>query len=70
MIVIERFEGGIAVLEEVSNGKITEIDRSLLPENAGEGDVVNFQNGSYIINKEKTAERRRSIIARMRKMGL
>jgi hypothetical protein len=70
LIVIERFEGDVAVLEEVELCQYIDVDRCLLPINAREGDVVELQSGSYIVNRTATAARRREVVARLRKMGL
>jgi len=68
MIIIERFEGNLAILED--NNKSIEIERASLPKNAKEGDLIELKGGKYVINAEKTAERRRSVISRLKKMGL
>ena len=56
MTVIDRFEGSIAVLE-TENGTVT-LQRSLLPENACEGDVLVCENGIWRIDTETTENRR------------
>ena len=72
MTVIERFEGQIAVLEEIESGKHEQVDRALFPANAREGDVVEYstQSGKYTVNAESTAERRSKVVNRLRRMGL
>jgi hypothetical protein len=70
MTVIDRFENDTALLEDVDSRKITGISKSLLPENACEGDVVELHSGIYTVNTEATAARRQMIIEKMRKMGL
>ncbi|MGN1467480.1 MAG: DUF3006 domain-containing protein [Ruminococcus sp.] len=58
--IIDRFEGGKAVLEE-DEGKFKEVDKALLPENAQEGDCLIFENGKYTLNKEKSAKLKEDI---------
>jgi len=70
MTVIERFEENIAILEETDTGEFIEVNRTLLCENAKEGDVVEKSGETYMINAEKTNERRTKIVNRLRKMGL
>ena len=70
MIVIERFEGNVAILEDTETCKHIEVDRNLLPENAREGDAVEDCGGKYAVNAESTALRRSKITERLRKMGL
>jgi hypothetical protein len=69
MIVIERFEGEIAILEDIETCQHIEVDKNKLPENAREGDVVEFCGNTnlYTVNQEKTAERRSKILARLRR---
>ena len=66
MTVIDRFEGGYAVLVSES-GSIT-VPADELPAGAAEGDVLIYQNDSYLINKEATAKKRRQTRARLRKL--
>jgi hypothetical protein len=65
MVIIERFEGDVAILEPCA-----EIKRGLLPKNAREGDVIVLQNGVWSIDSEATSARREKIVGRLRKMGL
>lgn len=70
MIIIERFEENIAVLEDGDNGKSIEVDRNILPHNAKEGDVLELSDGCYLVNSEETEKRRKAVIERLRKLGL
>ena len=70
MIVIDRFEGDIAVLETDSG--MVDVQRNILPENASEGDVIAEVNGAYIIDNEATEARRAAVRAkysRLRRRG-
>lgn len=58
--IIDRFEGEIAVLED-ENSKFTEVKKSLLPNNAKEGDCVVLKDGKYTINKETTEKLKEEI---------
>jgi len=59
MIIIDRFEGDFAVLETDSG--MIETDRTKIPENAAEGDVLIMENGVYIVDVKGTEMRRESI---------
>ena len=48
--IIDRFEGEYAVLEEES-GAHKDVRRTLLPQNAAEGDLLHFDGESYSIDK-------------------
>lgn len=60
MLIIERFEGNTAVVED--DGKHFEVSRDDLPANAREGDVLKKVGGIYEIDKEKTESRRKEIL--------
>ncbi|MCL1903265.1 MAG: DUF3006 domain-containing protein [Oscillospiraceae bacterium] len=70
MIIVERFEGDIAIIEDTNNSKHIEVDRELLPQSVKEGDVLELREGLYIVDENKTAEKRRAIAERLRKLGL
>ena len=59
MLIIDRFEGDMAVVE--NDGGIMDIPRSLLPENAKEGDILIENNGGYTIDSAAVEKRRREI---------
>ncbi|MGN1481025.1 DUF3006 domain-containing protein [Porcipelethomonas sp.] len=60
MLIIERFEGNIAVIEDDDNH--LEIDRNSLPDNAREGDVLVKSGDAYKIDPEQTKKRREKIL--------
>jgi len=66
MIIIDRFEGDFAVLETDSG--MIETDRTKIPENAAEGDVLIMENGVYIVDVKGTEMRRESIRNRFKRL--
>lgn len=66
MNVIDRFEGEYAVIE-TENGMIT-VERSLIPDDARAGDVLGYENGCYVTDRETTAERRRAAGRKLRRL--
>lgn len=68
MMIIDRFEGETAVIEDGENR--LEIEKSLLPPEAEEGDVIVFEAGVYAVDKEETKKRRAEALALLRKLGL
>lgn len=54
---IDRLEGRVAVCED-EDGKLSEIPRASLPEDAKEGDVLAFCDGHYVIDRQSTERRR------------
>lgn len=65
-MIIDRFEGEYAVVETDSG--MIDIERSKLPENAAEGDVIELHDGAYIINSAETAERRERAASRLKRL--
>lgn len=59
--VIDRFEEGIAVLEEQTTGKMEHVLQSKLPEQAKEGDCILCIHGKYAIDKNQTQARENKI---------
>lgn len=66
MTVIDRFENNTAVLE--TDGVITEIERSQLPENAREGDVLMQNDGIWTVDVSATEKRRAEIREIMKRL--
>lgn len=63
-LTIDRFEGTYAICEDKEK-KMFAIEKSELPDKAGEGDVLSISNeGVITVDKEET-KRRREKIARM-----
>ncbi len=59
MLIVDRIEDGIAVIEQCS-GRI-EVPVGMLAEDVREGDIVTLQNGLYTADKAATEKRRREI---------
>ncbi len=60
MIILERFEDNIAVIE--NEGSIMKIERSNVADDVSEGDVLKKENGVYNIDKESTERRKQEIL--------
>lgn len=63
MLVIDRFEGEMAVIEY--NGRTFNLPRSLLPAETKEGDVLRV---SITVDKEQTAKRKKKIESLMEEL--
>lgn len=57
MLILDRFEGDIAVIE--SDEGMKEVKRSEV--NASEGDVLSFDGEKYVTDTAATAERKQKI---------
>ena len=66
MTVLDRFEGGYAVLE-TENGTVTVL-RSSLPEDVREGDVLTERDGHFAVDTSTTEQRRSSHARRLRRL--
>lgn len=65
MVIIDRFEGEYAVCELSDKEKGTTtilIERTKLPCDVREGDILSVEGNSYVILKEETENRRKKII--------
>lgn len=58
--IIDRFEGKYAVCE-LENKKVINIEKSKLPVNTKEGDVITITDDKIIINKEETIKLREDV---------
>ena len=59
-LIIDRFEDEYAVCED-ANKKILNINKSKIPKQAKEGDIIIYTDGKYILDKEKTLNRKKYI---------
>ena len=57
---IDRIESEKAVLE-CENGEFVTLDVKSLPKNIKEGDILNFEEGSYFLNSAETEKRKEKI---------
>ncbi len=55
MIVVDRFESDIALLE--IDGKMLEVCRSLLPKEAIEGSILTFDGEKYVLDETASTKR-------------
>ncbi|MBR2588389.1 MAG: DUF3006 domain-containing protein [Bacilli bacterium] len=56
ILVIDRFEGDLAVCEDRETRKMLNIEVCKLPENVQEGDVIRYKNGEYKLDEEAKHE--------------
>ncbi len=59
-LIIDRLEDEYAVCED-ENKKILNINKSKIPKQAKEGDIIIYIDGKYILDKEKTLNRKKYI---------
>lgn len=70
MLIIDRFEGNYAVVEDSEADAVLNIEKALIQETAKEGDVLFCENGAYIVDTEATERRRSEILELMKKLDL
>ncbi len=58
--IIDRFEGEYAVLED-ERKNMSNVLKSVLPNDVKEGDILVFENGNYHIDKNGTTKRKNNI---------
>ena len=61
---IDRFEGKMAVCEELNSRKIVNIKLELLPSNCKEGDIIVLKDGKYV-KDDKTTKKEKEEISSM-----
>lgn len=59
MLILERFEGSVAVIED--GDRHIEVNSETVAENAREGDVLKINGGRYEVDGDATEKRRRKI---------
>ncbi len=62
MLIIDRFEEGIAVVEDSESEKMIKIEKNMIDEAAKEGDVIFFDGQRYKVDNEAADERRREML--------
>ena len=64
---IDRFEGECAVLEK-EDGTFLNVLKKFLPENAKEGDLIQWDGSAWVIQTQQTMDRREALLAYRRKL--
>lgn len=62
VLVIDRFEENFAVCERQDNGKMVDIERNLIPEDAIEGMTIKQSGDKYTIDYENCIVTRKAIV--------
>ena len=70
MLIIDRFEGEFAIVEDTDTDKMMTVENELIEQNASEGDVIVLLNGIYHVDSEATKKRRAEVLALLKKMNL
>ncbi len=60
MIILDRYEGEYALIEE--DGIIKKVVKERVENSANEGSVLTFKDGKYFLDKAKTKARREKLI--------
>ena len=66
--IVDRIEDNIAVLENKETNEIINIDISLLPTNLKEGNVLRYENNTYILDNDKEEKRRQLLLEKFNKL--
>ena len=61
-LIIDRFEGNIAIIE-LPDGRLIDCPKGILPANAEEGDIINI-----VVNKNATNTKLRRVTEHMNKL--
>lgn len=64
---IDRFEDGFAVLQD-DNGESINVERTALPADSRQGDIVVSKDGKWVKDFEETAKRRNEVLKLQQKL--
>lgn len=70
MLIIDRFEGEFAIVEDTETEKMMTVGKELIEQNASESDVIVLSDGIYCVDAEATKKRRAEVLALLKKMNL
>lgn len=70
MLIVDRFEGEFAVVENIDDDTTMSIPIKMIDEGVSEGDVVCLVDGIYRADAEQTKKRRAEMLALMKDLGL
>lgn len=65
--IVDRVEGDVAVLER-DDLELVDVPLSKLPEGVGRHDCLEEEGGAWWIDRDRTAERKRRIEEKMRRL--
>ena len=68
MYIVDRIEENLVILESRTIRRMEEIEIDKFPKNIKEGDIVDYIDNKYIINKEKTIETKNNIRNRFNRL--
>ena len=68
MLIIDRFEGEFAVVENTDSEEMTLINKVIIDQNAREGDVIALLDGIYHVDDEETKKRRAEVLALLKRL--
>ena len=66
--IVDRIEDNIAVLENKETNEIINIDISILPTNLKEGNVLRYENNTYILDNDEEEKRRQLLLEKFNKL--
>ena len=68
MYIVDRIEENLVILESRTIRRMEEIEIYKFPKNIKEGDIVDYIDNKYVINKEKTIETKNNIRNRFNRL--
>ena len=64
---VDRFEDDVAVLVD-DNGNTTDVNKTVLPDNAKQGSILRFEDGKYELDPQEEDSRRKRIASLQNKL--
>lgn len=59
--IVDRVEDNVVFLEDDETKEIIEVSKDIISFDVRDGDLLDYENGTYNINKEETASRKKRI---------
>ena len=66
--VVDRIENEIVILENMKTKEIIEIESSIIPFKVKDGNILNYQDGTYSMGSDYEKKRRDNLRRRLEKL--
>ena len=68
LYAIDKIEDNIVLLENIDNKEKKEVDKTLLPNEIKEGNIIKYENDSYTLDQETENKRRKELEDKLKKV--
>ena len=68
LYAIDKIEDNIVLLENIDNKEKKEVDKTLLPNEIKEGNIIKYENDSYTLDQKTENKRRKELEDKLKKV--